>query len=66
MIVIFVCAAKLAEHKRTSAVPIVVDNFLKQIGYTQNISEPAYKTTPVGKDHLVPLWELTRKALIRP
>ena len=73
VIVIFVCAGllvpnkivirKQTEHKRTFAVPIVVDNFLKQIGYTQNISEPAYKTAPFGKDHLVPLWELTHKAL---
>jgi len=70
VIVIYMCAGRLVpntivihkqtEHKRTSAVQ---DNFLKQIGNTQNISELAYKTTAVGKDHLVPLLKLTHKAL---
>ena len=51
------------QYKRMFAVPIAVDKFLKHIGHTKNVSEPA--TAYFGKDQLqlAPLWDLTHKAL---
>jgi len=58
MVVILVVGAGLSvpnrndyQYKRMFAVPIAVDHFLKQIGFTQNISEPAetfFRKQPVG------------------
>ena len=68
MVVILVVGAGLSvpnrndyQYRRMFAVPIAVDHFLKQIGFTQNISEPA--ATFLVNNQLAPLWKLTPKTL---
>ena len=68
VVIVVVCAGLSVpnkcdiQYKKMFALSIAVDNFLKQIGHTKNVSEPA--TAYFGKNQLqlAPLWDLTHKA----
>ena len=68
VVVILLCAGSIDSSIRYQrmhmlAVPIAIDNFLKQIGLTLNISELAHNETFAANDRLIPFWQLTNKTL---